>query len=34
MECVNIHPFDLDEKEFVDGFQPSLLAFASGKKDG
>ena len=25
MKCVNIHPFDLDEREFGDGFQPKIM---------
>ena len=32
MKCVNIHPFDLDEKEFCDGFQPNLLGFSCDNK--
>lgn len=32
MKCVNIQPFDLDEKEFGDGFEPHLLDFAGDKK--
>ena len=25
MKCVNIHPFNLDEREFGDGFQPKIM---------
>ena len=32
MKCFNIHPFDLNEKEFGDGFQPHLLDITSDKK--
>ena len=33
MNCVNIHPFDLEEKEFGAGFQPNSLNFATEKKN-
>ena len=32
MKCVNIHSFDLDDKDFGDGFQPNLLDFTCHKK--
>ena len=32
MNCVNIHPFDIDEKEFGDDFKPKRLDFIRDKK--
>ena len=32
MKYINTHPYDWDEKEFRDGFEPHLLDFVGGKK--
>ena len=33
LKCVNIHPFDLEEKEFGAVFEPNFPDFAGEKKN-